>query len=419
MVSAALVLLWLGALHLLDTRDYRVVGTGPEEYRRVFNATLLAFGTAAIVAYLLKMPVARGYLILAGPTGLLLLLLTRWMWRKWLSRKRHKAEYMHRAVVLGQGMKAQHVAHTISSDSDAGYQIVDIQTLASANLSEDSWNPQDFSALVDGIDAADADTLVLAGSDALTPRRLRELGWAMEDRDIELVIAPTLTDVAGPRIHMRPVAGIPLLHVDYPQLTRSASFVKRVFDVIGSAILIVVGSPVLLCVAAAVKLSSPGPVLFRQERIGLNGEPFTMLKFRSMVVDAEDRLPALLPHSDGNGVLFKMKDDPRVTRVGRVLRRYSLDELPQLLNVFTGDMSLVGPRPPLRREVEKYDESAKRRLLVKPGITGLWQVSGRSDLEWEDAIRLDLYYVENWSPMGDLVILYRTIRAVFESQGAY
>ncbi len=180
-------------------------------------------------------------------------------------------------------------------------------------------------------------------------------------------------------------------------------------------------SPVLLVLALLVKVTSTGPVFFLQERVGLNGSTFHMIKFRSMVVDAEQRLQELsaLDRAEGNTVLFKMKNDPRVTRVGAFMRRYSLDEVPQLFNVLVGSMSLVGPRPPLAREVERYDVHVHRRFLVKPGMTGLWQVSGRSDLSWEDSVRLDLYYVENWSMVGDLLILWRTARAVVAKDGAY
>lgn len=419
-VSVALIAIWMGTLHLMDTRDYRIIGAGPEEYKRVLDATLMAFGIAAIVAYLLKFSIARGYLIMAGPAGLILLLLSRWLWRKWLSKKRREGEYLHRALVIGQQFKTQHVELNLNSNADAGYQVVGTHSLIGDQAVSDEWDPAEFGQILTAIDSSGIDTLVVAGSDLLTPRRLRELGWAMETRDVELVMAPTLTDVAGPRIHMRPVGGMPLLHVDSPTLTRRASFAKRLFDIVGSAILIVLGSPLLLAVALAVKLSSPGPILFKQERIGLNGEPFKMLKFRSMVVDADSQLTALLKaQGTEDKPLFKVKNDPRITPVGRFIRKYSLDELPQFFNVLGGSMSLVGPRPQVAAEVALYDDGAARRLLTRPGITGLWQISGRSDLDWEDAIRLDLYYVENWSLMEDLMILYRTIRTVISPEGAY
>jgi exopolysaccharide biosynthesis polyprenyl glycosylphosphotransferase len=269
--------------------------------------------------------------------------------------------------------------------------------------------------------AVDADTIVIASNDELSPERIRELSWSLEPGRQHLVVAPSLTDIGGPRIHTRPVAGLPLIHVETPRYEGTKLFAKRTFDIIASTLILILASPLLLAIAMTIRLSTPGPVLFRQERVGINGRTFPMLKFRTMVTDAEARLLDLQQQSRdaGNSVLFKMKDDPRVTPVGRFLRRYSLDELMQLVNVLNGTMSLVGPRPPLAREVEAYETKVHRRFLVKPGITGLWQVSGRSNLSWEDSVRLDLYYVENWSIMGDLVILWRTAKAVLAREGAY
>jgi exopolysaccharide biosynthesis polyprenyl glycosylphosphotransferase len=232
-------------------------------------------------------------------------------------------------------------------------------------------------------------------------------------------MAPALTDVAGPRIHMQPLAGLPLIHVTTPNLEGLKAVAKRGFDFCAALVLLTVLALPMCVVALLVRLDSSGPAMFRQTRIGRSGEVFSMLKFRSMVIDAEKQLPRLAELNDGNAVLFKMKDDPRITRVGKFIRRYSIDELPQLFNVFGGSMSLVGPRPPLDREVKQYEDHVHRRFMVKPGITGLWQVSGRSNLTWEETVRLDLYYVENWSMAGDFVILFRTARAVVASEGAY
>jgi exopolysaccharide biosynthesis polyprenyl glycosylphosphotransferase len=248
---------------------------------------------------------------------------------------------------------------------------------------------------------------------------IRRLGWELENSNTELILVSRLTDVAGPRIHLRPISGLPMVHVDLPQYSGFAHAVKRVFDVLVAGLLLLVLSPLIAAIAMGVRLTSPGPVLFRQERVGAHGGRFAMLKFRSMVTDAEARLAELHDLDEGNGVLFKMKHDPRVTPFGLVLRRYSLDELPQLWNVLVGDMSLVGPRPPLPSEVDRYEADVNRRLLTKPGITGLWQVSGRSDLSWDESVKIDLYYVENWSITGDLVILLKTARAVLASSGAY
>jgi exopolysaccharide biosynthesis polyprenyl glycosylphosphotransferase len=212
---------------------------------------------------------------------------------------------------------------------------------------------------------------------------------------------------------------LPLIHVTTPTLEGGQRVAKRLFDVCASGVLIVLATPLMAAIALAIKLASPGPVLFKQERVGIQGAHFKMLKFRSMVIDAEQRLSELEHRNEGSGVLFKIKDDPRITPIGKLLRKYSLDELPQLFNVFAGSMSLVGPRPPLPKEVEGYEKDVRRRLLVKPGLTGLWQVSGRSNLSWQDSVRLDLYYVENWSLAGDVVILLKTARAVFHTTGAY
>jgi exopolysaccharide biosynthesis polyprenyl glycosylphosphotransferase len=264
-----------------------------------------------------------------------------------------------------------------------------------------------------------ADTVAVTSSSETAAEYLRRLSWQLEGTGLELLVAPGLVEVAGPRLHIRPYEGFPLLSVEQPRFEGWHRFVKGGFDRGISALLLLVLAPVLALIALAVRLDSPGPVLYRQERVGLNGRTFTMLKFRSMVVDAEERLEALRAANISDGLLFKMRQDPRVTRVGRWLRRLSLDELPQLLNVLGGSMSLVGPRPPLPREVEGYDAVVQRRLLVKPGLTGLWQISGRSDLTWEESIRLDLRYVENWSLPLDLLILWKTGRAVLSRSGAY
>jgi len=264
-----------------------------------------------------------------------------------------------------------------------------------------------------------ADTVAVAGSDSLTADAVRRLGWDLEGSGIDLALAIALTDVAGPRVLMQPVSGLPLVYVDEPQFTGPKYVLKSVVDWVSALAITLLLSPVLLVIAALVKLTSRGPVLYRQERVGLNGRPFTLLKFRSMGEGADSRLADLAHLNQGNGPLFKVKGDPRVTRVGGVLRPHSLDELPQLLNVLRGDMSLVGPRPPLPTEANSYEAHVRRRLYVKPGLTGLWQVSGRSNLNWEESVRLDLYYVENWSLTGDFMILARTARVVFTGDGAY
>ena len=264
-----------------------------------------------------------------------------------------------------------------------------------------------------------ADTVLVARGGYGTAQELRRIAWDLEGSSIDLVVVPSLTDVAGPRIHMRPVAGLPLLHVEQPQAGEAGGLSKRLFDLVLAGGALVLLSPLLLVVAALVRLHDGGPVFFRQARVGREGKAFGMLKFRSMVVDAEQRLDELRHHNDFDDVLFKMKKDPRVTPLGRFLRRWSIDELPQLVNVIRGEMNLVGPRPPLSSEVDRYADDVHRRLLVRPGLTGLWQVSGRSGLSWDESVRLDLYYVDNWSMTSDLVIIAKTVRAVLGKSGAY
>jgi len=266
---------------------------------------------------------------------------------------------------------------------------------------------------------AGASIVIVAGTLPGGSHRLRELGWRLEDLSTELVLASRLTDIAGPRVHYRPVEGMPLMHVELPQFTGTRHLLKRLVDLTVGILALVILAPVLLLLAVVVKADSSGPVFYSQERIGRNGTTFRMHKFRSMTTDADLRLAELSSGNQGSGPLFKLHDDPRVTRCGKWMRRYSLDELPQLFNVLTGEMSLVGPRPPLRREVEAYEQPAHRRLLIKPGITGLWQISGRSNLSWQESVRLDLYYVENWSLMGDLMIMWRTAKAMVSAEGAY
>jgi len=421
-ISILLILAWMVALEIFATRGHKIIGTGSLEYTRVIDASFRTFGTLAIIAFLTQSQIGRGYLLIAFPAGLLLLLLSRWGWRQWLVAQRLKGEFSHQALIIGERSKAGHVARQMARQPDTGIALVGAVT---DHGSVEHRLPADvpvlgaLADLLEIIDASQVDTVVFAGSDEIDPQRLRQLGWDLEARSVRLIVAPALTDVAGPRLHARPVAGLPLIHVDYPTFTGRKAAAKRGFDIVASLGLILVSSPIMIAVAIAVAATSPGGVLYSQERVGLRGAPFRMLKFRSMVSGADDQLKSLL---DAQGTsdrpLFKVNSDPRITPVGQFIRRYSLDELPQFFNVLRGDMSLVGPRPQRPAEVALYEDYAHRRLFMKPGITGLWQVSGRSDLSWDDAIRLDLYYVENWSMITDLVILYRTIRAVARPTGA-
>lgn len=423
-VSVFLVIAWALALQVSGSRDARVIGSDMTEYRRVVVASFGLFGVVAMAAYLLNVDLARGYLVTALPLGLLVLLTTRWTWRRWLKVRRQVGEYSYRLVLVGSAPGAMHLAEQFKRATASGYHVVAAVIPGASfdrmpGIGVPVWN--DLDEVLQAMDSTGADTVAITSSDDLPPDRVRELSWSLEAGRRHLIMAPSLTDIAGPRIHTRPVAGLPLIHVETPRYEGGKLYLKRGFDVTMSSLLILALAPGLLAVMLAIKITSPGPIFFSQPRVGKNGDQFRMLKFRSMVVDAEGQLSALQDRqrTEGNSILFKMKDDPRVTRIGKILRRYSIDELPQLFNVLVGDMSLVGPRPPLFNEVEQYEWRVHRRFLVKPGITGLWQVSGRSDLSWEDTVRLDLYYVENWSLTGDLTILWKTARAVVASRGAY
>jgi len=415
--SACLIVLWLLGLSLADSRSPRVVGTGSTEYVRVANASFVIFSVVVIFCFLAKVDVARGYILIALPLGLALLLVQRALWRRWLVTQRRRGRFSARVLLVGSESSVAHIARELARTAEAGYRVVGAcvptgqvgATIEGTNVPV-MGNVNDVSG---AMQAVDADTVVVTSTDVLPAQKVKQISWDLESGKQHLVLAPSIADIAGPRIHTRPVSGLPLIHVETPRFSRGQAFLKRTMDVFGAMILILVASPVLVVVGALVALTSPGPLLYKQERIGRNGCPFWMLKFRSMRVGADRELQALLEAQGTTATpLFKIKDDPRITPIGRFIRKYSLDELPQLFNVLGGSMSLVGPRPQIAAEVALYSTAARRRLLARPGITGLWQVSGRSSMDWEDAVRLDLYYVENWSLIGDLVILAKTFRAV-------
>lgn len=423
--SAGLIAVWMILLATFDTRGYRVIGAGSIEYKRIFELSVRLFGAIAILAFLLRVDVARGYLLISFPLGVAVLCISRWLWRKWLIAKRANGEWVARVLLVGSEQSVATIARELARSSGAGYHVVGA-CVPSGRIA-DTIEGTDIPVMgsVDAVDramrACGADTVAVTSTDDLPADKVKQISWNLQPGRQHLVLTPSIVDIAGPRLMTRPVAGLPLIHVETPRFTLGQRIVKRTVDLVLSGIGIVLLSPVLLVLALLVRADSPGPVLFRQTRVGLRGETFTMLKYRSMVIDAEARLQALRDQARdaGNDVMFKMKDDPRITRIGGFMRRFSLDELPQLFNVFGGSMSLIGPRPPLVHEVELYDPHVHRRFLAKPGITGLWQVSGRSNLSWDDTVRLDLYYVENWSLTGDVVILAKTVKAVLAKDGAF
>ncbi len=423
-VAAIIGAMWLLLLAAFRTRNVRVLGVGFNEYKGVVNASLFTFGILAITFLVFQVQIARGFFIVALPIGLSALLLERWVWRRWLNHMRNSGRYLSHAIVVGEVSDVDYVVRQIDKKSGAAYRIVGVAVPQGDSVKVSfADSPVPVIANLDGVaDAARAiraDAVIVAGNPSSGSTFIRDLGWELEGLGAELIVASSLTNVAGPRIHFRPVEGLPLMHVELPQFEGGKHLLKRAFDVVLASAALIALAPLFLLIAIAIRRDSAGPVLFRQERVGRNGETFRMLKFRSMVQSAESDLHGLLEKNEGSGLLFKMKNDPRITNVGQVLRKFSLDELPQFWNVLLGHMSLVGPRPPLQTEVEGYERHVHRRLYIKPGLTGMWQVNGRSDLSWDESVRLDLYYVENWSLTGDLIILWRTFRVLTHPVGAY
>jgi exopolysaccharide biosynthesis polyprenyl glycosylphosphotransferase len=422
-LAAALAPVWVCVLAVSRAYESRFVGVGSEEFRRVFDASVRLLAAVATVAFTFKLPLSRGFVGVAFPLGTVLLLLGRYGARRVLHHLRDSGRASHRVVVVGAREAVTDVIRQAMHTRHAGMFVVG----ACVPDTEEPLFVDDAEYPVLGTPAeaarcvaeADADTVAVAGGWAMGADGVRRLAWQLEGSGVDLVVAPSLTNVAGPRITIRPVAGLSLLHVDEPEFTGFRRVFKTVYDRALALGILVALAPVLAVVALAVRLSSRGPVFFSQERVGQNGRAFRLWKFRSMYVDAESRRPQVEDLNESDGVLFKIRRDPRVTPVGRLLRRLSIDEMPQLWNVVRGDMSLVGPRPPLPSEVASYASEVRRRLLVKPGLTGLWQVSGRADLTWEESVRLDLHYVENWSVALDFMILWKTVGAVLHGRGAY
>ncbi|WP_275775920.1 sugar transferase [Paenarthrobacter sp. Y-19] len=426
-LSAVLAVAWWLMLEVWGSREAKILGSGSEEYKRVIAASAWLFGFVAVFSYALKIDTARGYVGLAFPAGALILLAARWLVRQHLSLDRQRGQSMSRVLIIGGPSSAQHLVQSLLRAPQAGYLPVAAHVPGAPHDRANSGPfsvplagvGSDFDSILTSILDTEVDAVAISAGVNIHPQDLRRLGWELSARDIGMILAPALTDVAGPRIHTQPVAGLPLIHVSTPKLTGGKRVAKRSFDIMIAGLLILALSPLLMIIALLVRLSGPGPILYRQERIGLRGTTFDMYKFRSMKVNADAELHTLLEAQGTAGKpLFKVENDPRITSIGRSLRKYSLDELPQLFNVLGGSMSLVGPRPQRHGEVALYDDAAHRRLYVSPGMSGLWQVSGRSNLTWEESIRLDLYYVENWSLMGDVIILFKTFKAVFTSSGA-
>jgi exopolysaccharide biosynthesis polyprenyl glycosylphosphotransferase len=415
----ALVALLGAALGLGRAWHPFVVSSGGLEYARVVQA-----GTGALLVLALTEVALRDYrlqlvTLVVLPVAVATVLVGRGVARVVRHRRRERGIGLAAVLAVGSPESVADLVRRTRRAPGHGWSVVAACTPAGRGECAGVPVIGDLDDVAERARWAEVDVVAVGAASGWTGRRLHELAWALEGSDLDLVVDPGLMEIAGPRLHMTPVDGLPMIRLTQPTFRGAGWVWKSLVDRVAAAAAVVVLAPVLLVIAAAIVIDDRGPVFFRQQRVGRDASTFSMVKFRSMVVDAENRRAHLVAVDEGSGPLFKMRRDPRVTRVGTLLRRTSLDELPQLFNVVAGSMSLVGPRPPLPAEVAQYADDARRRLLVRPGMTGLWQVSGRSDLSWEETVRLDLRYVENWSPGLDLHILARTVAAVVTGRGAY
>ena len=422
LTDLVVVLGWPALLAASGAYDRRSLGWGSEEYRVVLLAAARLLSVLAIAVFLFDAPLQADFVLTVLLLGTAGSLIGRRVARKALHRRRAEGRDTRRVLAVGSPSSVASLIDGLERITYSGLRVVGAVVPAGSRtdgvLPDDVplvGHPQDLMAAMDAIEA---DAVAIADSSTLDGTAVRRLAWSLEGRNIDLLVVPTITDVVGPRVVVRPVGTIPLLYVEEPELTGPNRFAKAVFDRAAAAMGLLLLGPAILALAVAVKATTPGTAFYRQRRIGLDGREFSMLKLRTMHRGADRQKPELAAVLEDRR-LFKMVDDPRVTPLGRFLRRWSLDELPQLWNVLIGEMSLVGPRPGLPDEVAGYEEDVTRRLLVRPGITGLWQVSGRSDLPWDETVRLDLHYVDNWSLTLDVQILFRTMAAVVRGEGAY
>jgi exopolysaccharide biosynthesis polyprenyl glycosylphosphotransferase len=414
---------WVGLVALLGGYAERRLGTGNDEYRRVAVSGLTAVALLTFAAALLQGDGLERLVLVAAPVTTATTLLGRLFNRRRMQAARRRGLMTKRVVVVGRDVAAVDLVRRLRRDPAAGLRVVGacVPRPGDSLVLADEGVPVlgGLDDVLSALDEVGGDAVVIASTSETAAQYTRDLAWRLEGTNIEVLVGPGLIEVASNRLQLRPTTSLPLIQIQEPEFRGSRRLIKSLMDRTVAAGLLLVAAPGMIILALAVRCTSSGPALFRHRRIGKRGREFDLLKFRSMVTDADDKIESLMTLNEGNEVQFKMRQDPRVTRVGAFLRKYSLDELPQLLNVLTGDMSLVGPRPHVTREVEQYGPDMHRRLLVKPGITGLWQVSGRSDLSWEETVELDVRYVENWSLGLDLTILWRTVRAVLRSAGAY
>ncbi|MFJ3905505.1 sugar transferase [Streptomyces sp. NPDC090025] len=426
---------WVAVLHAHGGYASGPLGSGSELYRRVLRGALVLPALAAVLGWgLAHDPDLMYEMILATVPAAVLSLAARCALRRRLRGQWARGRRRTTAVLVGPSAGVAGLLAALQRDGRPGtpagpaLQGMDFAGVCLTDPVNASAVERFGVPVLGGVDEVpeairafgDPAAVVVLPTPDMDGPQLRRIAWSTAAAGGDFLVAPALGDVAAARLEVRPVGGVPLIHVRAPRLSRLARLPKELAERLLAGVLLLLLSPLMCAVALAVRFGSKGPALFRQARVGLHGKQFTMLKFRTMQNDAEARR-AELAHANQNsdGLLFKVRDDPRITRIGATLRKYSIDELPQLINVLSGRMSLIGPRPPLPEEVAGYTHEIRRRLLVKPGLTGLWQVSGRSDLPWDEAVRLDLAYVDNWSLALDAVILLRTGPAVVRGTGAY
>jgi exopolysaccharide biosynthesis polyprenyl glycosylphosphotransferase len=416
---------WVAAMLIARNYEQRFLWTGSQEFRRVAMAFLVLLAGVATVSWAFELALTRGFVVLALPLTAGLTLLHRGLQRRWLQNQRRRGRFQWTTVVVGHRAAVTAFCDHMKRESSHGFAVIGCcvppAAVVDGAVTDDVPILGGLQDVADVVERFSVDAVTVLPCPELDASSLRDMTWQLERTSAQLFFAPAMLEVVSPRIQIMPVAGLPLMHIERPELRGVRRAAKEIFDRGLAALMLLSVLPLLMALGLAIRVTSRGPVFFRQARVGRGGRAFPMLKFRTMV-DGADKMHqalAVAGNHDGNGVLFKLRNDPRVTRVGRLMRRYSLDELPQLFNILRGEMSLVGPRPPLPSETALYGIDMRRRFLVKPGITGLWQVSGRSDLSWDESVRIDVAYVENWSLAFDLKILWRTIGAVVRASGAY
>ena len=425
-VGLGLYLGWLIMLVVFKTRDVKIVGSDFSEYRRVFNASLTVLGILAFLALFFKVDVSRVYVTEVIAIGLLVLLIARRLGRTWLRKQRRIGNLRRRVAIYGPIDEIKLELDKYKSYKEAEFEpvltIEDNKVLVLKYLDGSKTKEVDLDHLPEVLNADGIEILQVVGTGPSSAQMHRKLYWALDGWDISFVVSPAITGVSSSKLTTRVIAGSPLMEITSIKFTGPQYAVKTVFDIVFSSVALIASIPIILLTALAIKVHDGGPVFFKQTRIGVRGQEFQILKFRSMRVGAEHDFEKIsqIAGYEVNAVQFKLKDDPRVTSIGRFIRKTSIDELPQFMNVLKGEMSVVGPRPHVYKEVASYDGTAARRLLVKPGITGPWQIGGRSDLTWEESLALDLDYIEKWSPFQDLILVARTVAYLVTSRnGGY